>query len=392
MCFEEPIEVLETCLSVGGTPEAIIDEFNCPTTKCVLPGETKEIFLEKECLAQEQVDLYVLECENNGLKAVLETGIDGCIVPSCAGNQETLTESCKEYVPEEISGLEASCATQLGVLDYRFNGNGCKEPVCVTLNENLCYQVPENAKKLCAADGGEMVEVKDQAGCVTYSYCLGKTSDDFKFEPIKQLPSKEEIDATVSELSELEAAIEVVAEKLGALKSFYESSQDTTGSQRVEVAKAILEDAASSLREMREFLFQHSGNVTIEQLSEIRAKLGSISHSLEKALGVLLGAYGGTQEENNCGSNMDCFQGNLSTCTPSTATLFDSGVTFNVSVNGIENGNCVMNVQAIVNEQDLSMTCRYASYANGALGGKDTQAFLDSCEGTLLEYMFSKVD
>lgn len=392
VCFEEPLGVLETCLSSGGAPETFVDEFGCSLTNCVLPGETKEIFLEKECLAQEQIDHFVLECENNGLKALLDTGVDGCIVPRCEGAEETLTESCKQYTPEELIDAENNCAVQLGVPDYRFNEDGCKEPVCVTLNENLCYQVPEEAKKLCAADGGEMVEVRDEAGCVTYSYCLGKASDDFEFTPIKQLPSREEIDTMISELAELEAAIEVVAEKLGALKAFFESSSDTVSVHKVEVAKSMLEGSAESLKEMREFLFQNSGTITVEELSEIRAKLGTISESLEKALGVLLGAFGtGTAEENNCGSNMECFQHNLSTCTPSTATLFDTGVTFNVSINGIENDKCVMSIEATVDGEPLSMTCRYAGYALGQVGGDETGSFLDSCEGNLVEYMYQKV-
>lgn len=393
VCFEEPQGVLDTCLSVGGIPENLVDEFGCPLTNCVLPGATEEIFLEKECLPQEQVDLFVSECEKNGLKPVVEAGIDGCFEPRCEGHEETLTESCRQYTPEEISEAENNCAVQLGALDYRFNENGCKEPMCVTLNENLCYQVPEGAKKLCAADGGEMVEVRDEAGCVTYSYCLGSAGSDFEFEPVKQLPSREEIDAVIDELAGLQAAIEVVAEKLGTLKTFFESASDTTNMHKVEVAKSMLEGSAESLREMREFLFQNSSSVTVEELSGFRAELGNISKSLEKALGVLLGAFGtGTAEENNCGSNMDCLQDNLSTCTPSTATLFDTGVTFNVSIEGIEGQRCSMNVDAVVDNEPLSMACRYAGYANGALGGEDTEGFLDSCEGTLLEYMLLKVE
>lgn len=393
VCFEAPPGVLETCLSSGGTPETLVDEFGCPLTNCVLPGETGDIFLEKECLPQEQIDLFVSECQKNGLKPVVEAGIDGCFEPRCEGTEETHLESCKQYTPEETGQVHDNCAVQLGVLDYRFNSNGCKEPVCVTLNESLCYRVPEEAKKLCAAGGGEMVEVRDEAGCATYSYCLGDSGSGFEFEPVKQLPSREEIDATVDGLAELEAAIEIIAEKLGSLKAFFEISSDTSSMRKAEVAKSMLEGSAKSLKEMREFLFQNSATVTVEELSQIRAELGTISKSLEKALGVLLGAFGtGTQEENNCGSNMECLQNNLSTCTPSTATLFDTGVTFSVSITGIENDRCAMGIEATVDNEPLSMACRYADYALGILGGQETESFLDSCEGNLVEYMYPKVN
>gem|GEM_PF-4424718 len=387
VCFDEPQEVVDSCLNYGGEPFSAVDVFGCPFTKCELAGYSEEeVFLEKECLSDEQINLYSTECAVNGLKVALDVGLDGCFAPRCGGIEESLEDSCEAFDFGEIAEIEKNCSVQLGSLAYEYDEAGCKTPVCRSLGESSCYQVPEETTSLCMQSGGEMVVLKDEIGCVTYSTCLIESDQELEFEPVVERPTDEDLRATTNELKELEGILQVIIERLDSLSVFFEQSGDTASLNKVAVAKSMLEGSLDKLENMISFLEQNLGGVTVEDLSNARKELGLISENMQGVLFVLLSPA--DVQESSCGSNEQCLQKNLSQCRPSSANLVQDAITFNVEIKGIENERCVLNVGAVIDNENVSMVCRYAGYHLGIVGGNEVEGFLESCEGNLLEYMY----
>lgn len=388
VCFKEPLEVVDSCLSAGGEPVNQVDEFGCHFTKCEFAGaQTDAVFLEAQCPTQEQIDLFAQECIEQGLIVKMEKTVNGCFEPKCTGLEQTFEDVCPAPTIGEIEALTQSCSAQNGSIEYRYDEKGCKVAECIAGTASTCYQVPQMAMETCALHGGEMVILKDESGCVNYSYCLTDDGGEFEFVPIaeQELAPAEELRAIGGEINDLGVILDGIVSQLELLKDFYSGENDVQSLVRVVAASSIISNAKEELGEISEFML--TSNVRADDASRIRADFGAISQDIKEALAVLLqppAQVGGVHE---CGSSIECFEKNLITCTPSTASIVEDLV-YGVEISGLEGQRCAVKVSAELIFGPSSMVCNYEDYAKGFSEGAED--FFNSCEGTLLDYMLQR--
>ena len=393
VCFKEPSEVLDSCLASGGVPTSITDGSGCPVTKCAFLGSSDEsVFLESNCPSDEQVNLLVQECTENGLGIKMEESLSGCFMPKCVGKEQKIEQACPAAGFEEAQRVEETCAAQGGVVEFRYDNAGCKSPVCVSQAISACYAVPKEAKEVCAKHGGEMVILKDNLGCVTYSYCLTESTGEFDFEPIlgQDLASLQERNTLLADIGKLSENLSVVVEKIGSLKEFYANSGDEENLKKATVAQSMLNESISRLQEISGFLQANKNSFTVSDATKARLEFGAISENIKGILEVLLKQVPlpGHGQSTDCGSSVECFKKNFLACTPSTVSLIED-VIYRIKISGLEGERCAISISADLVDGQNSMVCKYKDFSSG-FEEDNLTGFLDSCEGSLLDFLLQK--
>jgi hypothetical protein len=383
-CFPEPPEIKQRCIEQRGIPKPSTDFRGCPITVCEF-GEMQRGFIER-CPSPQEIEEKSRQCKESGLSAVIEVGFNGCEYVRCEG-RKPLIEECPVIAFEEIERIREECNRKDGHLIREFDERGCGKPLCVTEKEKgkYCRDVPPEAFERCEREGGELIVKKDKEGCVVFEACNRRGERRFEYEEVDEIPDVTRLLSIALKLEDLKVKLEKVKKKINALTEYYKAQGNEENAQRFGKAASMFSSIEEEIERIKDEIKENADAMDKRSVIEIKKEIKLIREKLKDILFVILGETerkSDYTEKRDCGTNEECFQKNYVICNPIKYTHLEGDKKFNAEIKGIENGECLMKVNAEFEGKILWMECRDPYYIDSDMTPEKIERI---CKGPLTE-------
>ena len=382
LCPQISDDAKRMCVAKGGTPIPRIDSNRCEFLDCDFSGSRDFLRPYAYCPTEGEIKNTLDKCESLGLDGVVVKAGD-CTIAKCVEGREGV---CGEITSEMKSRVIEECSARgLSVIDH-FESNGCPILRC---SDDTYRDVPREAYERCSEDGGELIVKRDEQGNVAFVECVrrGDMHDAYVERP-DRIPDSSELLSIAIKLEELKIKLDRLAARAEEIADYYEStgSADAERFRRIadmfKSAEARIDEIKNKLREKVQ-----AGDITIEDLVEVKAAVKYIKHVILKDILFYMLSSGEEAEEveadepEACGSDYECFVKAFRVCRPVTFLPEGRGG-ITVTVRGLEGDRCVMHAVHAV-QAGLEMTCRIPDYSFGIDNPKEE--IFPHCEGPLVD-------